>query len=97
MKKNDWILIASVAVYSLLFYAQQYGINYLIFTGFLITMLYIKDRNVTKSTGWIAAACGSIASGVSICLYGNYLSFLANIISLSILSALSFSATTSIL
>lgn len=97
MKKNDWILLASVAVYSLLFYAQSYGINYLLFTGFLIAMLYLKDKQVIKSTGWIAAALGSIASALSVFLYGNYLSFLANIISLSILSALSFSATTSVL
>lgn len=97
MKKNDWILLASVAVYSLLFYAQTYGINFLLFTIFLIALLYAKDSNVVRNKTWIAAAFGSIASACSVFLYGNYLSFIANAISLSILSALSFSATTSLL
>lgn len=97
MKKNDWILIASVAVYSILFYAQTYGANFLLFTIFIISMLYVKDKNVVKSKAWIATALASIASAGAVFLYGNYLSFIANAISLSILSALSFSATTSAL
>ncbi|MEO8146115.1 MAG: DUF4153 domain-containing protein [Bacteroidia bacterium] len=97
MKKNDWILLASVAVYSYLFYAQDYGINFLLFTIFIITMLFVKDKNVVYSKSWIVAATGSIASALAVFVYGNYLSFLANVISLSILSALSFSYTTSVL
>ncbi len=97
MKKNDWILLASVAVYSFLFYAQTYGINFLLFTFFIIAMLIIKEKTVVQSKSWIVAAIGSIASAGSVLLYGNYLSFIANIISLSILSALSFSASTSAL
>ena len=97
MKKNDWILLASVAVYSIMFYAQTYGINFLLFTVFIIAMLYVKNKNVIRSSAWIATAMGSIASAVAVFIYGNYLSFLANVISLSILSALSFSATTSVL
>ena len=40
MKKNDWILIASVAAYSYLFYQQNLGINFLVFTISLIVLLF---------------------------------------------------------
>ena len=97
MKKNDWILLTSVALYSILFYKQSAGINFLIFNVAAIIMLAIKDQSLLKNKLWLLAAVGSLASSLTVAYYGNTLSFLANILSLSILSALSVSKNASII
>lgn len=97
MKKNDWILIATVALYSFLFYQQTAGINFTLFTIALITALLIKDNALLKNTSWKLAAVGSLVSSICIGYYGNGLSITANIISLSMLSALSYNGHTSVI
>src|ERR1035437_2758152 len=97
MKKNDLILILSVASYSILFYNQSAGINFIFFTAILITCLLIKDRNLIKKKQWQIAALGCILSALSIGMYGTAFSVVANILSLSILSALSMSENTSVI
>lgn len=97
MKTNDWILTASVAIYSYLFYNQSLGINFLIFTVSLIVLLFLRNKEVIKNKNWIFAAIGSILSAACIAYYGNGLSLTANIISLGILSAFSINPNTSII
>lgn len=97
MKKNDWILIASVAAYSYLFYQQNLGINFLVFTISVIVLLFFRNVKVYQSKSWIVAAIGSLLSAFCIAYYGNGLSFIANIISLCVLSAFSIDPKTSIL
>lgn len=96
MKKNDWILLGSVAVYSYLFYQQSAGINWLLFTILLITLLFIKNKEVYKNPLWLLAAAGSLLSASCVAYYGNGLSLTANIISLCILSAYSIERRTSV-
>ncbi|MES2285415.1 MAG: DUF4153 domain-containing protein [Bacteroidota bacterium] len=97
MKKNDWILTASVAAYSYLFYQQNLGINFLVFTISLIVLLFFRNVKVYQNKSWIVAAIGSLLSAFCIAYYGNGLSFIANIISLCVLSAFSIDPKTSIL
>lgn len=97
MKKNDWILAISVAVYSYLFYNQGLGINFLLFNICLIGLLSFRDSAVIKNRNWQFAAAGSIVSAMCIAIYGNGLSLIANLISLLILSALSFNPQTSVI
>lgn len=97
MKKNDWILITSVAAYSYLFYQQNLGINFLVFTISVIVLLFFRNVKVYQSKSWIVAAMGSLLSAFCIAYYGNGLSFIANIISLCVLSAFSINPKTSIL
>jgi len=97
MKKNDLIILISVALYSLLFYKQAAGINYLIFSIAMIIALVIKDKNVSTNRNWIAAAIGSVLSAATVAYYGTGLTFLANIFSLFILSAFSISKKSSVI
>jgi hypothetical protein len=97
MKKNDWILLSSVALYSFLFYEQTAGINFLLFTIALITGLLLKERLLLKNTAWLFAAIGSLLSGICVAIYGNGLSVIANIISLSILSGISLNGQSSVI
>ncbi|MFY9311041.1 MAG: DUF4153 domain-containing protein [Bacteroidia bacterium] len=97
MKKNDWILLGSVATYSYLFYQQTAGINWLIFTILLISLLLIRNRDVYKNTSWLFAATGSVLSACCVAYYGDSLSIISNIISLCILSAFSIEPRTSVI
>jgi hypothetical protein len=97
MKKNDWILLSAVALYSYLFYEQSPGINFLLFSLALIAALVMRDRSVSKNKNWLLAAAGSLASAACVAWYGNNLSVIANIISLSLLSGLSARPETSLL
>jgi hypothetical protein len=93
MKKNDLLLVAATALYSFLFYQQSYGINFLLFTLVLIILLIIRNKDVLQKKYWLLAAGGSILSGLCVSYYGNTLSFIANITSLSLLSAYSIGAS----
>ena len=96
MKKNDWLLLTSVALYSFLFYQQGLGINFLIFTLFLLAALISINHELIKSKNWLLAAAGSLLSAGCVAYYGNPLSFTANFISLSLLSGLSGNPRTSV-
>lgn len=96
MKKNDWIFLSSAALYSFLFYKQQAGINFLIFTIVLIIGLLLKNKVLFNSHAWKLAALGSLMSAGCLAYYGSDLALVANLISLSILSGLSVSARSSL-
>ncbi len=97
MKKNDVLLIISVALYSWLFYHQLPGINLLLFSVALVVMLLIRNKSLLKDTAWYVAASGAIVSGVCVMLYGTWLAFSANILSLSLVSAISISKGSSVI
>lgn len=96
MKKNDWLLLISVALYSALFYEQSPGTNFLLFNLALVVFLLIRDNSLLKSKNWIFTAIGAIVSSVGIMLYSSPLAIIANILSLSILSTISIAPKTSV-
>jgi Leucine-rich repeat (LRR) protein len=97
MKKNDLLLLISVILYSWLFYHQSPGINFLLFSVSLIVLQLIRNKTLLKDTSWYVAAAGSIVSGVCVMLYGTWLAFAANIVSLSLVSAMSISRGSSVI
>src|ERR1700756_138570 len=97
MKKNDWILLLSVSLYSFLFYQQNAGINFAIFSIALIIALLGKDKTVLKNKYWCFAAIGTLISALLVGYYGNTLCVITNIISLSYLSAMSVKPNSSLL
>ncbi|NTW33972.1 MAG: DUF4173 domain-containing protein, partial [Bacteroidetes bacterium] len=97
MKKNDLILIITVAAYSILFYEQIAGINFLLFNILLLGMLLWKNKAHLFSVSWISIAACTLLTSVSVFIYGNNLSVIANIISLMLLSALSFNKKNSVI
>jgi Leucine-rich repeat (LRR) protein len=97
MKKNDWILIISVILYSWMFYQQSPGINFLIFSAALILLLIWRNNSVLKDSNWYVAASGTLVSGVCVVLFGTAVSVVANIVSISLLSAYSISRKSSVI
>ncbi len=96
MKKNDWILLISVITYSFLFYEQCAGINFLIFNILLVAAFAFKNSERIKNAEWITAAAGSIITSACIMYYSSPLAIVGNLISLSLLSVLSFAPSTSV-
>ncbi len=97
MKKNDWSIIISVLLYSILFYKQSAGINFFIFNISIIGLLLFRNQALLKSTVWLSVAFGALLSSFFIYQYGSALAIVANMFSLFILSALSIDTRTSFL
>lgn len=97
MKRNDIIITISLIIYSILFYKQSAGINFTIFSLVLAFFLYMRNNTVIKNPRWVASAVGSFASGIAVMLIGSPLAIIANICSLSLMSAFSISRKSSVI
>lgn len=95
MKKNDCILIAATAAYSLLFYQQNAGVNFLLFTILLIAIFLVRDKNLLKQHKWLWAASMALVSSACVFVHSSSLSILANCFSILLLSAFSVNVKTS--
>lgn len=96
MKKNDWILGSVTALYSFLFYKEGIGVNLTIFTLVLLITSIIKNRYLIKRKNWILVAFGTLCSSMAVVVYGNSLSIFANVLSLIVLTGISFNKNSSI-
>lgn len=95
MKKNDYLLLTATGAYSFLFYQQNAGINFLLFTLVLLAVLVIKNKKLVSHKKWIWSAVLCLLSAVCVFVHSSTLSIIANIVSLLLLSAVSFNVATS--
>jgi hypothetical protein len=95
MKTNDYLLIGATAAYSILFYEQNAGINFLLFSVILLALLLIRNKVLIKDKRWVVTAGLVLFSSVCIFIHSSALAIIGNIISLLILSGLSFNPKTS--
>ncbi len=95
MKKNDYLLLTATAAYSFLFYRQNAGINFLVFTILLISMLVLKNVKLLNNKKWLWSALLCLVSAVSVFINSSTLSIIANITSRLLVSAFSFNVATS--
>ncbi len=95
MKKNDYLLLTATGAYSCLFYQQNAGINFLLFTIVLLVILLVRNVNLLKNKKWIWSALMCLISAATVFVHSSALSIIANIASLLLLSAVSFNVATS--
>ena len=95
MKKNDYLLLAATGAYSFLFYQQNAGINFLLFTMTLLVVLIIRNVNLLKQKKWLWASAMCLISSGAVFVHSSALSIIANVMSLLLLSAVSFNIATS--
>jgi len=95
MKKNDYLLLASLAAYSLLFFKQNAGINFLIFNLVIAGIFALRDKSVLLQGKWLFTLVLCLVSASGILITSSSLAIIANCCSLLLLSAVSFSAKTS--
>src|ERR1700749_2823878 len=87
MHKNGLAIILATLSYSFLFYQQQAGLNFLLFTLLLITLLIWIDTALLKDKFFLLHASLSVLSAVFIVMYGSSLAITGNCIALLLLSA----------
>lgn len=96
MKTKNIILATSFLAYLYLFYHTTAGINHLLFSTILVGALLFTDSKFLSNKPWIFVALGAITTGLGVALYGNDLSYIANLITLAALAGLSFSPNSSL-
>lgn len=95
MKTNDRLLIIATAAYSLLFYKQNAGINFLLFDLVFIGVLLARDPGLIRKRQWLLSTGMCLLPATGILLNSSALAILANIFGLLLLSAYSFSTASS--
>jgi hypothetical protein len=77
MKKNDLILILSAFIFSGLFYEQEGGINFLLFSLLMTVVLLIYNpEKLSDKKWWLYALCANLA-GLAVFTVNSDLSFMA--------------------
>jgi len=94
---NDIFILALALIYTLLFYEQSTGVNYLIFSILVPLVFFFRDRQLIRSKAFLALSLGSIFTG-GLCFYfGSDYHLFLNKISLLLLAGVSFSPTSSLI
>ena len=97
MKKTDVLLMISTLIFSLLFYRQSPGINYLIFNLVLILALWIKSPLTINRWNIILVTLGAIISAGNIVWNNTALAITMNFLSLVVLAGLALNPQSSFL
>lgn len=97
MKTNDYLLLTATGAYSFLFYQQNTGINFLLFTIIFLSVLLIRNRELIKQKKWNWAASLCLISAASVFIHSSALSIIANIFSLILVAAITYNTNTSCL
>ncbi len=97
MKKNDLILLVSVLAYSFLFYKQMPGVNFFLFSIFIVIASAFFNKNILSNTQWRIAAASSLVTGFTVMLFGTPITYIANVLSLSLMSVFSVSPKSSVI
>ncbi len=97
MKRNDWVYLLSIVLYSILFYEQTAGLNFLIFSVAVIAGLAVMRPEVIRKKHWMVSAIFVLASGVAVYMNGSGLSITANVTALMLFAAQSAAPGTSMI
>ena len=97
MKKADVILIISTLIFSLLFYQQTPGINYLIFNMVLMLLLWTINPSMIKRRNIVPVMLGAIISAGNILWNNTAMAVIMNCLSLVVLAGLSLNPQSSFL
>lgn len=97
MKRNDWLYILCVALYSFLFYQQSAGLNAFLFSIAIVAGLGWMRRDTSKNKHWMVSAALVLVSGFAVYLNGSRLAIGANVCSLMLFSAQSAAPGTSLI
>ncbi|MES2514679.1 MAG: DUF4153 domain-containing protein [Bacteroidota bacterium] len=95
MKKNDYLLLIATGAYSFLFFHQNAGINFLLFNIIFLVIIVVKNVKLSSSKKWLWSALMCLISAACIFIHSSALSIIANVVSLLVLSAVSFNIVTS--
>lgn len=96
MKRNDWLYILCIALYSFLFYQQTAGFNFFLFSIAIVAALGWMRRDTAMNKHWYVSAFLVLVSGFAVYLNGSRLAIGANVCALMLFSAQSAAPGTSL-
>lgn len=96
MKRNDWIYLLAIALYSFLFYQQGAGLNFLVFSIAVVAGLGLMRPSAIRTKHWMISALLVLVSGLAVYLNGSKLAIAANVTALMLFSAQSAAPGTSL-
>jgi hypothetical protein len=94
---NDILIVSLTAIYAILFYDQDYGLNYLLFSIFAAGSLIWRNPQLLKSKQFIAILIGTIYTGALTFYFGTWYHVLMNKISLLLMAALAITPCSSLI
>lgn len=97
MKTKNWLYLITVICFSILFYRQEAGINFVLFAGLLLLASGLLTKTLWKTKQWLIIAAGVFISSFFVMYYANGLTIVMSIISLLILLILQKSKSSSYL
>ncbi|MDG1477125.1 MAG: DUF4173 domain-containing protein, partial [Vicingaceae bacterium] len=97
MNKKTTAIISLTALYSILFYEQHVGINFLLFTISLLGLFFYQDKLSLKNKSVLLLSAAAIFSAIFAVIHGSYLSLWATIISLMIIPGVMMNKRSNIL
>ncbi|MDI9340399.1 MAG: DUF4173 domain-containing protein [Sediminibacterium sp.] len=87
MKRYDWLILSGTALFSVLFYNQSAGINFLLFSVFVVSSLGAMNRPLLKSKTWWYYTFCHLLTAFFVFYHSSALSIFAWIVSLLVLAA----------
>jgi hypothetical protein len=97
MNKKTISILCLTALYSIFFYEQHAGINFLIFSIAAIAFFYFQDKNAFKSKAVLLTCFATLFAASFTVVYGSTLSVWATIVSLLVLPGVIFNRRSSLL
>jgi hypothetical protein len=97
MNKKITAIIILTSLYSVLFYEQHVGLNFLLFTVSLLGLYFFQDKSTIKSKPVLALSVAAIFSATFTVIHGSYLSMWATIISLMVIPGVMINKRSNIL
>jgi hypothetical protein len=97
MKKNDWIFLATVTTYSILFYKQMPGLNFFIFSCILLCGQILMCPGIFRNKKWLFAAIGAVCTSFCVLNYNYTLCIFGSFVTLMLASYFAFNKNGSVL
>ncbi|MFN8297783.1 MAG: DUF4173 domain-containing protein [Chitinophagales bacterium] len=96
MKFIHFCILVSTFAFTILFYEQNEGLNYLLFNLLLVTLTAFNNRSLLTKPAWLVVAAGALLSSFYVFWYGTGLPVLANWCSILALAGLSYTPNASL-
>lgn len=95
MKFVHFCIVVSALAFTILFYQQNEGLNYLLFNLLLVVLTAFNNRSLLTKPAWLVVAAGALFSAFYVFWFGTALPVLANWCSLLVLAGLSYAPAAS--
>lgn len=95
MKTKNMFYLITVICFTILFYRQDPGINFVLFAVILLFVSAMLNKTVWKNKQWLTIAAGTIISTFFVAIYSNILTIIMAIFSLIIFNIIKNSKRTS--